>query len=289
LKIKKAVIPAAGFGTRFLPFTKSIHKALVPIVDKAALQYLVENCVEAGIEEVIFVVRKGNNTVKDYFSASPDVEKYLMEKGKTEELEKVRKIHTLANFHYIHQDPSLPYGNAAPIWSARKIIGDEPFIVSWDDDIIWGKDCGVKEIIDMYESQEADCILNCTRIDAERMTKLGMVILKDEKDNIVEKVIEKPTIENVVSDICSMSPYLFTPGIFDTMDPKLVKDGEFKIQDGINQLIKTGIVRAKITKGKWLTTGDPQNYLKDNVEIALDRDEYKEEFKRFLKNKVSSF
>lgn len=290
MKVKKAIITAAGYGTRFLPATKNVPKELLPVINKPTIHYIVEDCLSAGITDIIIVTRFGNHSVEDYFDTTPNLETYLQEKGKLKEAEQIKEIYSSANFVFIRQDPNLPYGNSSPLYSARNLIGDdEAFIYSWGDDIILGEDAGVIELIDLFEkSQDMDVILNCTKVESDLYSRLGMVKFKDEETGLIERIIEKPRTEESPSDIASVSPYLFTPNIFKYLDPSSVEEGkEFILQEAIDKLCAEEKVKACVTKGKWLTTGDPLNYLKATVEIALTREDLKDQFVEYLKKRMA--
>ncbi len=288
-KITKAVITAAGYGTRFLPATKNIPKELLPIINKPTISYVVDQCIEAGIKDIIIVTRFGNHAVEDYFDSEPALEKYLIDKGKQELTKEIRGVYKGANFIFVRQNPDLPYGNAAPLYSVRNLIQDEPFIYSWGDDIILGKQVGVVELVKSYKKDPCDIILNCIRTTKEEISKTGAEVkIKKGTLDQVEALPEKPPVEKVKSDLLSTAPYLVTPKIFKYLDPrKDARTGEFLFQKGVEGIIKDGgYVRASVTKGRWLTMGDPLNYLKATVEIALYRDDLRESFINYLKLRV---
>lgn len=287
MAITKAIITAAGYGTRFLPATKNVPKELLPVINTPTIHYIVQDCIKAGIKDIIIVTRFGNHSVEDYFDTTPALESYLESKGKVKEAEAIHEIYSSANFIFIRQDPDLPYGNASPLYSAKSLIQkDESFIYAWGDDIILGENAGIQEIIEDYRNEYADVILNCTKVGEDQITKLGIVKFKNNESTQIEQIIEKPTLEQAPSDIASVSPYLFNAKIFDYLDPLKVEPGkEFMIQNAIDALCKDGIVKANVTKGTWLTTGDPLNYLKATVEIALSRDDLRDEFINYLKTK----
>ncbi len=288
MAITKAIITAAGYGTRFLPATKNVPKELLPVINTPTIHYIVQDCIKAGIKDIIIVTRFGNHSVEDYFDTTPALESYLESKGKVKEAEAIHEIYSSANFIFIRQDPDLPYGNASPLYSAKSLIQkDESFIYAWGDDIILGENAGIQEIIEDYKNEYADVILNCTKVGEDQITKLGIVKFKNNESTQIEQIIEKPTLEQAPSDIASVSPYLFNAKIFDYLDPLTVEPGkEFMIQNAIDALCKDGIVKANVTKGTWLTTGDPLNYLKATVEIALSRDDLRDEFINYLKTKI---
>lgn len=286
--VTKAIITAAGYGTRFLPATKNVPKELLPVINKPTIHYIVEDCIQAGIRDIIIVTRFGNHSVEDYFDTTPALESYLEQKGKYKEAKEIHDIYSSANFIFIRQDPDLPYGNASPLYSAKSLISKgESFIYAWGDDIILGEGAGIEEICADFSNSYADVILNCTKVDKSQLPKLVVVKFKDEESRVIEQIIEKPKLEEAPSDIASVSPYLFNSNIFEYLDPSNVEPGkEFMIQDAIDKLCKEGIVRANITKGTWLTTGDPLNYLKATVEIALSRDDLREDFINYLNSRI---
>lgn len=288
MAITKAIITAAGYGTRFLPATKNVPKELLPVINTPTIHYIVQDCIKAGIKDIIIVTRFGNHSVEDYFDTTPALESYLESKGKVKEAEAIHEIYSSANFIFIRQDPDLPYGNASPLYSAKSLIQkDESFIYAWGDDIILGENAGIQEIIEDYKNEYADVILNCTKVGEDQITKLGIVKFKNNESTQIEQIIEKPTLEQAPSNVASVSPYLFNAKIFDYLDPLKVELGkEFMIQNAIDALCREGVVRANVTKGTWLTTGDPLNYLKATVEIALSRDDLRDEFINYLKTKI---
>lgn len=288
-KVTKAVITAAGYGTRFLPATKNIPKELLPIINKPTISYVVDQCIEAGIKDIIIITRFGNHAVEDYFDSEPALEKYLRDKGKDKLAEEIKEIYKGANFIFVRQNPDLPYGNAAPLYSVKDLIQNEPFIYSWGDDIVLGEGVGVVELVKSYNENPCDGILNCLRTTAVEISKTGAEVrIKEGTVDQVESLVEKPAVSDVRSDLLSVSPYLLTPKIFSYLDPK--KDervGEFLFQKGVEGIINDGgIVRASVTKGKWLTMGDPLNYLKATIEIALYRNDLKDDFVNYLRSRV---
>lgn len=289
MKVKKAVITAAGYGTRFLPATKNVPKELLPIINKPTIGYIVDSCIEAGIEDIIIVTRFGNSAVEDYFDSEPALENYLLKKGKIELAEKIKEVYRSANFIFVRQKPELPYGNAAPLYSVKDLIQDEAFIYSWGDDIILGQGAGVKELVDSYTDSPCDVILNCLKTTKEEISKIGAnVRIKLDTVNEVREIVEKPPIDEVEGDLLSVSPYLVTPLIFKYLDPKVDKHtGEFLFQKGVEKIIENGgHVRASVTKGKWLTMGDPLNYLKATTEIALTREDLRDDYLAYLKDRI---
>jgi UTP--glucose-1-phosphate uridylyltransferase len=288
-KVTKAVITAAGYGTRFLPATKNIPKELLPIINKPTISYVVDQCIEAGIKDIIIVTRFGNHAVEDYFDSEPALEKYLIDKGKDKLAKEIKEIYKGANFIFVRQNSDLPYGNAAPLYSVKDLIQDEPFIYSWGDDIILGEKVGVVELVNSYHKNPCDVILNCLRTTKEEISKTGAEVkIKKGTKDLVYEINEKPPLDEVESDLLSVSPYLLTPKVFKYLNPDVDKrTGEFLFQKGVEGIIREGgNVRASVTNGRWLTMGDPLNYLKATVEIALYREDLREAFLKYLKSRV---
>ncbi|QQS38579.1 NTP transferase domain-containing protein [Candidatus Woesebacteria bacterium] len=288
-KVTKAVITAAGYGTRFLPATKNVPKELLPIINKPTIAYIVDQCVAAGIEDIIIVTRFGNHAVEDYFDSEPTLENYLNKKGKTKLEEEIKSVYKSANFIFMRQKADLPYGNAAPLYSVKNLIKDEPFVFSWGDDITIGEGAGVEELVNSYNNKPCDVILNCLRTTKEEISRVGAEVrIKEGTSDVVEEIIEKPPLEEVTSDLLSVAPYLLTSKIFDYLDPSVdQRTGEFLFQKGVEGILKdNGDVRVSVTSGKWLTMGDPLNYLKATVEMALIRDDLRDDFLAYLKSRV---
>ncbi len=288
-KIRKAIITAAGYGTRFLPATKNVPKELLPIINKPTISYIVDQCVAAGITDIIIVTRFGNHAVEDYFDAVPALESYLEKKGKNDLVDMIEEIYTQANFIFVRQKQDLPYGNASPLYSVKDLVNGEPFIYAWGDDIILGEDAGVQELIDLYQAEGGDAILNCVEKTKEQISKIGAAVkIKEGTKNEVEGIVEKPPVDEVPSNLLSVSPYLLTPKIFEYLNPgKDERVGEFLFQPAILKIIEEGgTVRASVSKGEWLTNGDPLNYLKTTIEIALSRDDLREDFIAYLRERI---
>lgn len=289
VKVKKAIITAAGYGTRFLPATKNVPKELIPIIDKPTISYVVERCVESGINEIIIVTRMGTNLVEDYFDYHPALDNYLIRKGKKDLAKNLRNQFKDVNFVFVRQDHNLPYGNAAPLYSVKGLINNEPFIYAYGDDVFLGRKAGVYELVKSFEQDPCDGLLMCKKATKQEISKIGAEVrTKKETKDVVEDIVEKPPVNEVKGNLLSVSPYLLTPEIFKYLNPKKdSKTGEFLIQKAILKVIKSGgNVRAAVTKGQWMTSGDPLNYLKTTVELALEREDLREDFLRYLKKRI---
>lgn len=270
-RVRKAIIAVAGFGTRFLPMTKSVPKEMLPIIDKPIVQYIVEELASAGIEEIILVTNWQKKAVEDHFDPSFELEHQLLAQGKKALVAEIKKISKLAKFIYVRQMEG--YGNALPAITARELIGDEPFIYAFGDDLVKSKVSFTKQLIDTYH-QHGCSVIGVQEIDTKDVSKYGIVKL-EEKTEFLADIIEKPAIEKAPSNLASFGRYLFTPEIFTALDKiKQGKGGEYWIADGIKLLATQGrVATAKVKNGKWLTTGDPVTYLDAILEYALDRPE----------------
>lgn len=285
-KIRKAVILAAGYGTRFLPQTKAIPKEMLPIVDKPVVQYVVEELIEAGIEQIIFVTSAHKKALEDHFDRFFELEHKLKDSGKTEELKTIQKIANMAEFVYIRQKEQVGTGDA--ILTAKNVVGDEPFMVMFGDDFILGEPSRAKQMIEAYEKY-GGTILSAIRTDnPDDANRYGFA--KGEEINGVIKItelVEKPGIENRPSDLAVVSGYIFPPEMFDALEHiKPSKNGEYLYVDGVNYLREKGTpaYAVEIKNAKYYDCGNITEYLKTNVELALKRPDIATEFGDFIKD-----
>lgn len=284
MKIRKALIPAAGFGTRFLPATKSQPKEMLSVVDKPLIQYGVEEAVQSGIESIGIVISRGKSSIEDYFDRSPELEQFLEEKGKTDFLEQVRGIAGLAEFCYIRQKKALGLGHA--ILMGESYIGQEPFAVLLPDDIF---DCPTpctKQLIDAYSELGASIIV-LGRVDEEGTKKYGIVKPKQISERVfqIEDMIEKPGPERAFSDLGILGRYVFHPDIFEAIkktDPD--KGGEIQITDAIKILLETKPVYGYLFEGKRYDAGDKLGLLEASIDLALKRPEFGQKLREYLKS-----
>jgi len=284
MKIRKALIPAAGFGTRFLPATKSQPKEMLSVVDKPLIQYGVEEAVQSGIESIGIVISRGKSSIEDYFDRSPELEQFLEEKGKSDFLEQVRGIASLAEFCYIRQKKALGLGHA--ILMGESYIGQEPFAVLLPDDIF---DCPTpctKQLIDAYSEHEASIIV-LGRVDEEGTKKYGIVKPKQISERVfqVEDMIEKPGPERAFSDLGILGRYVFHPDIFEAIkktNPD--KGGEIQITDAIRILLETKPVYGYLFEGKRYDAGDKLGFLEASIDLALKRPEFGQKLREYLKS-----
>lgn len=287
-KITKAVIAAAGFGTRFLPQTKAMPKEMLPLVDKPIIQYVVEELADAGIEDIVIVTGYHKRSIEDHFDyISADLRKNLKDAGKNELLEQVKNISDLANFIYIRQKG--PYGNATPVLNAAHIIGDEPFIYTWSDDFIQASPTRFKQMIDRHNQLNAS-IVSCVKLTKDdEYDRYGVVGGPEQEPGIIkmETIIEKPGRANAPSNLASVSGYLFTPAIIKYIEKsktELVEGEEFWIQPAMRMAIANGepMYGCEIVNGKYYDTGNKLDYLKTVVDFALKHEDLSEPFRDYL-------
>lgn len=279
----KAIITDAGFASRYLPITKTIPKAMLPLGNRPIMQLVVEECVEAGIKDIIIVATPEGKTIyEDYFHNPVEkIEAQLHKQGKDDRFEPVKKAISLANITVIEQDQSLPYGNGSPVASARRFIDDdEAFIVAYSDDVVFGKSA-VKDLIDAQkEHPEAAAIIAGQPVEHEEIKKYASISLDGDK---LVGLVEKPDPADAPSDLASYGRYLLTPEVFQHLDPKNIGlDGELWTADAIAKLIPTDRVYVKKTSGTWMTTGDPKNYFLSHLRYVKDYEDYYEDIKKFV-------
>ncbi len=284
-RIRKAIIPAAGFGTRFLPATKAMPKEMLPIVDKPTIQYIIEEAIESGIEEILIITGKYKRAIEDHFDKSFELEYELREKGKDDLLAIVTSVSNLANIHYIRQKEQLGLGHA--IHCAKTFVGDEPFAVLLGDDIVKtnGTPC-LKQLIDVYK-QSNTSVLGVQTVDKAQVNKYGIIYGEKIGDRLykVEDLEEKPSVEDAKSNVAILGRYILTPEIFEILEnTQRGVGGEIQLTDALIKLCKDKKIVAYDFEGKRYDAGDKLGYLKATVEFALEKDEVKEEFKKYLKS-----
>lgn len=290
-KVRKAVIPAAGFGTRFLPQTKAMPKEMLPIVDKPVIQYVVEECVASGIEDIIIVTGYHKRTIEDHFDVpSADLVKNLEAAGekKAHLLEAVKELGQMANFVYIRQKGG--YGNATPVKNAQSIIGDEPFAVMWGDEFIYSDvKPRLAQCMEVFE-EYGDPVISGVRIDnKEDLSRYGIADLEHVKGNVskIKKIVEKPDPDKAPSNIATHGCYILTPDIYDVLNSqKPGTGGEYYLPEAIDELRARGrdIYACEIEGGKYYDTGNKLEYMKTQVEFALRDKAMNGEFRSFLKD-----
>ena len=287
MAVKKAIITDAGFASRYLLITKTIPKAMIPIGAKPVMQLCVEECAEAGIEEIIIVATpntKSREIYDDYFHNKADNVKALLDKqGKSERFEPVEEILNFPKITVIEQDPTLPYGNGSPIVSAKKYVENEDaFVVLYSDDLILGEG-DVKVLIDEYEKNPtAKAVIAAQEMPESTWSKFGMIALKD--NGTLSHIVEKPKTPDLSpSNLTSYGRYLLTPEVFEYLVPQNTGlDGELWTVDAITKLAETGDVVVAKSQGKWITTGDPKNYFMAHLEYVLRNTDYADDVRKFV-------
>ncbi|MGI9028362.1 MAG: UTP--glucose-1-phosphate uridylyltransferase [Candidatus Saccharimonadales bacterium] len=291
-KVRKAVIAAAGFGTRFLPQTKAMPKEMLPLVDKPIIQYIVEELVEAGIEDIVIVTGYHKRSIEDHFDhMSADLRENLHQGNKLELLEETKKISDLANFAYIRQKGV--YGTATPVINAEHLIGNEPFIYTYADDLIMATPSSFRQLIDAYEKTERS-VFSCVAVDDDEDYKRYGIIAGQSQDNglvKVDKIVEKPGKEAAPSNLASVSGYLLTADIFPYLHnykTKLSDNEEFYIQYPMQEMINDGIdmYASEIVNGKFCDTGNKLEYVKTVIDFALERDDMRDDVLQHLRTKL---
>lgn len=284
-KVRKAIIPAAGLGTRFLPATKAQPKEMLPIVDKPTIQYIIEEAVESGIEDIIIVTGRGKRAIEDHFDKSYELEETLAKKGKFKMLEEVQSISNLANIHYIRQKEPLGLGHA--INCAKRFIGDEPFAVLLGDDIVNShkKPC-LKQLIAVYERYNSS-VVGVQQVPDEDVSKYGIISIQNGEiaKNCfhINDLIEKPKLKDAPSNYAIMGRYILRPEIFDILDTQEPgAGGEIQLTDAIKRLNEKQIVVAYNFEGVRYDVGDKFGFIKAQIEFALERDDLKDDVLAYL-------
>ncbi len=288
MSVKKAIITAAGFGSRFLPFTKSVPKEMLPLVDKPIIHHLVEECAEAGIEEVIIVASSAEVAkFDDYFlGRATHIRSLMIRQNKLDRWEKVERVFKLPHVTVIPQDERLAYGNGSPVLSAKDLlVNDEAFVVIFGDDLVLSKESATKQLVGEYEKEKPDAVIGVQQVDKESVSKFGIVELKKGTKSVVKRLIEKPDPETASSRLAQYGRFIFTNRIFDYLHPDGTgKDGELWIGDATDQLARNGRVLCKQVEGEWMTTGDPLSYTKAFLKFAMADQKIGEEIQAFVEN-----
>ena len=283
-KIRKAIIPAAGLGTRFLPATKAQPKEMLPIVDKPTLQYIIEECVESGIEEILIITGRNKKSIEDHFDRSVELEIELEKAGKQEMLEMVREISDMVNVHFIRQKQPRGLGHA--ILCAKTFVGDEPFAVLLGDDVVYNdkKPC-LKQLIDCYGEYKTS-VLGVQTVDPQDVNKYGIVGGLHIEDRVykVKELVEKPSIEESPSNIAILGRYIITPKIFEILENTAPgKGNEIQLTDALLKLIEHEAMYAYDFEGRRYDVGDKLGFLEATVEYALRKEDLRDGFIEYLK------
>ncbi|MBI2475645.1 MAG: UTP--glucose-1-phosphate uridylyltransferase [Candidatus Taylorbacteria bacterium] len=283
-KVKKAIIPVAGLGTRFLPATKAEPKEMLPIVDKPAVQYLVEEAVQSGITDIIFVTGRGKRTIEDHFDVAPGLERALEDRGKPEYAKLVREISNLARFSYTRQ--KYPKGDGDAILTAAHLIHDEPVAVLFGDDLVLGGPPALKQLIQVYEKYGKPTVALAAVADEVVPTK-GIVSGEwlDKQVFKIKQTVEKPALKDAPSKLAVVGKYIITPAVIAALQKVKVKDGgELRLAHAIDAVARKGEVYGVKLLGEWLDCGSKVGFLKATVRYGLLHPETKKDFKTFLKD-----
>ncbi|MEK7524646.1 MAG: UTP--glucose-1-phosphate uridylyltransferase GalU [Patescibacteria group bacterium] len=283
-KIRKAVFPAAGFGTRFLPVTKAQPKEMLPIVDKPVIQYLVEEAVASGIEEIIIVTGRGKRSIEDHFDYSYELEQTLVERGKRDLIKEVRKISEMAKFVYVRQP--RPLGDGHAILCAKEVIGNEPFAVLFGDDLVDSKVPALKQLINIYEKKHAP-VIALQRIDKKDSQKYGIIKPKngngDGRLHEIEALVEKPKPQQAPSDLSIIGKYILTPEVLETLEhARKGADGEIRLIEAFRMLCGKTPLYGYEVEGERYDTGDKLGFLEATIHYALKRPDLGPALKRYL-------
>lgn len=287
-KIRKVVIPAAGFGTRFLPQTKAMPKEMLPIVDKPVIQYVVEEAVASGIRDVILVTGALKRAIEDHFDVpNADLIQNLEAGGKEELKKAVQKISEMANFIYIRQKGM--YGNGTPVLSAEPVIDNEFFAVMWGDEFIYSNPPRLSQMIQVHEKYGGAVISGVRIKKKEDLKRYGIAKVQPVEGNVykIEKIVEKPNPEDAPSDLATHGAYILPPEIFDILkNQKPGTGGEIYLPEAIDELIRTGypVFACEIENGRYFDTGNKLEYMKTAVELALEHPDIRDEFRAFLRD-----
>ncbi len=284
-KINKAIFPVAGFGTRFLPATKAMPKEMMPVVDKPAIQYLVEQAVKAGIEEIIFVTGRGKRSIEDHFDYSFELEKTLVEKNKLDLVKKVQEISNLAKFSYVRQP--IPLGDGHAVNCAAHLVGeDEAIVVVFGDSLYDAEVSPVKQVIEVYEKY-GDSVIGLAEVEHHLVSQFGVIDGLDLGNGVYEikKFVEKPALSEAPSNLVQVGINVITPDIMKILARmKTGKSGEIRLADAYDELLKSGkALYGKKLDGEWLDTGNKFNYIKATLKLGLKDKEIGEDLKKLIK------
>lgn len=283
-KVRKAIFPVAGFGTRLLPATKSQPKEMLPVVGKPAIQYLVEDAVKAGIEEIIFVTGRGKRAIEDHFDYSFELDHTLVEKNKMDLVQEVRKIANLAKFSYVRQPMPLGDGHAIKC-AAHLISDDEPVLVVFGDTLYESERTPAEQVIETFDRYGGP-VIGLSEVLPEEVTKFGVVdgVPVGNNNFEIKKIIEKPSVAEAPSNLVAVGAYVITPEVFGVLEMMdFGKSGEIRLADAFDIMLENGrVVYGKKLEGEWLDTGTKFNYVKATIKMGLKDEEVKNDLKRFI-------
>lgn len=281
MSVRKAIITDAGFASRYLPITKTMPKAMLPLGNRPIMQFMVEECAEAGMEEIIIVATpEGEPIYKDYFNNNVNrIRKQLQAQGKEDRYEPVQHVLDFPKIVVITQDQSLPYGNGSPVASAQKYVeGEDAFLVLYSDDVVYGEQGDAKLLVDKYEANpDAEAIIMAQEVSPDVVDKYGIISFKEGSEEELDNIIEKPDKGTEPSRLASYGRYLLKPSVFEHLNPAATgKDGELWTVDAITKIAESHKVLVEKTRGEWMTTGDPENYFRAHLKFAMDYESYGE-------------
>ena len=290
MKVRKAIIPAAGLGTRLLPNTKSIPKEMLPLVDKPVLQYIVEEAVAAGIEQILIITNRGKNPIEDYFDYAPDLEERLIADGKLRDAQIVREVADMADVYFVRQKETKGLGHA--VWRARSFVNEEPFAVLLGDDIMLSETPVLRQLVTAAEQNECSAVA-VRQVPDELITKYSSVKLEEKLSERVYRISdmnEKPTLEEKLSDFAILGRYVLTPGIFDILENTPPgRNNEIQLTDGMRTLCHREKMCAVDFEGRRYDTGNLKGYLEAIIDFALKNEEAGDWLRQFILDKARSF
>ena len=290
MKVRKAIIPAAGLGTRLLPNTKSIPKEMLPLVDKPVIQYIVEEAVSAGIEKILIVTNRGKSPIEDYFDYAPDLEERLIADGKLRDAQIVREVADMADVYFVRQKETKGLGHA--IWRAKSFVNEEPFAVLLGDDIMLSETPVLRQLVTAAEQNECSAVA-VRQVPDELITKYSSVKLEEKLSERVYRISdmnEKPTLEEKLSDYAILGRYVLTPAIFDILEHTAPgRNNEIQLTDGMRTLCHREKMCAVDFEGRRYDTGNLKGYLEAIIDFALKNEEAGDWLRRFIIDKAKSF
>jgi UTP--glucose-1-phosphate uridylyltransferase len=286
-RVRKAVIPAAGLGTRFLPASKAVPKEMLPIVDKPVIQYIVEGAVQSGIEEIVLITAATKRAIEDHFDRFFELEYRLEQDGKRELLQIARQLSEMARFVMVRQPQ--PLGNGHAVLLAKEVVGDEPFVMLWGDDIVLGSPPFVRQLIDAYE-RTGGSVVGVIAVPPEEAIKYGVIEVAERLDERLvraSRIVEKPPRDEVPSNLAAVAGYLLTPDVFGYLEQTGVgKGGEIWLADGVQKIAAKGNLFALEFQGRRYDAGNKLEFLQATVDLALERPDLGPAFRKYLEEKL---
>ena len=290
MRVKKAIIPAAGLGTRLLPNTKSIPKEMLPLVDKPVIQYIVEEAVAAGVEQILIITNRGKSPIEDYFDYSPDLEERLLADGKAKEAETVRKVADMADVLFLRQKETKGLGHA--VWRARSFVGDEPFAVLLGDDIMLGQKPVLKQLVEAAEANACSAVA-IHEVPDELIVKYSSVKLEEKLSERVYRISdmnEKPALDEKLSNYAILGRYVLTPAVFDILaNTAPGRNNEIQLTDGMKELVRHEKMVGVDFEGGRYDTGNLKGYLESIIDFALQNEEAGDWLRQFILDKAEIF